>query len=526
MSIKTRLALLLGLLLVGFLVTWLVLERMEQMETDHALADARANRVRMLNHWINLNGRSLPQFTAEYAQKKGLAAGAQIPPETRQQITRELTDAAVDTLWILEKNGVPLLRIDTSTANPAAPPIPIAPPEFSALVAETPSPRFFAEQDKILLEVCVRRIAEPEGPGHWLMVARRWDDFFLRSLAGLSESDVRLVFPGENAEPASAQANAVVLRPLPDWQGRTVRLLRAEYADDGLARMLRNDTQPARILIFFGAALIVAVSLALQGWVLRPLAKIERSLAERDAAPLASLAQEKTELGQVAQLVEFSFAQTEALRKSEASLRQALEERARLGRDLHDGVIQSLYAAGMGVAGIRVMLEPGQPEVANRLDQTREILNETINDVRNFITGMEPEALKQQSFAHAVATLTTMMQAIRPLRANLEIDDAVAAQLSLAQRVHALQIAREAVSNALRHGEADQVTLTLRAKDGTAEFEIRDNGRGFDQTAHASKGLGLGNLVERARELGAELTVQSAPGKGTHVRLVFPMSFS
>jgi signal transduction histidine kinase len=174
----------------------------------------------------------------------------------------------------------------------------------------------------------------------------------------------------------------------------------------------------------------------------------------------------------------------------------------------------------MGLGGVRDVLLPQQNELASQLDQTRGILNETIHDVRNFISGLEPEALKAQSFTQAVNALLATMQAIRPLRATVSIDDHLAQRLTLAQRVHALQIAREAVSNALRHGAAGHVTVTLHEQKGTAEFEIVDDGRGFD-TKSPVPGRGLQNLAERARELGGELVLRSKPGAGTSVKLIF-----
>jgi signal transduction histidine kinase len=188
---------------------------------------------------------------------------------------------------------------------------------------------------------------------------------------------------------------------------------------------------------------------------------------------------------------------------------------------LHDGVIQSLYAAGMGLASIKMTLSPEQTEIISRLEQTRAILNETIHDLRNFITGLEPEALKQKTFGQAVTALLATMQAVRPLKAKVDINDQLASRLSLVQRVHALQVIREAVSNALRHGDASTVSVALRENAGAAEFEISDDGCGFDPLTATSLGFGMSNLFERARDLDGELVFDSALGKGTRVKLIF-----
>ncbi len=200
-----------------------------------------------------------------------------------------------------------------------------------------------------------------------------------------------------------------------------------------------------------------------------------------------------------------------------------MDERLRLGRDLHDGVIQSLYAAGMGLTGVRSQLRDDQVEAAARLEQTRAVLNATIHDLRNYINGLEPDSLKLQTFSHAVTAMLEVVKGLRPLETTIAIDEALAIRLTLAQRVHALQIAREAVSNALRHGDAHSVTIALRAAGENIEFEIVDDGRGFDSKTPFEGGHGLRNFAERARELGGELTLSSASGRGTRVHLEFAL---
>jgi signal transduction histidine kinase len=169
-----------------------------------------------------------------------------------------------------------------------------------------------------------------------------------------------------------------------------------------------------------------------------------------------------------------------------------------------------------------MQLQPEQIDAATRLEQTRAALNETIHDVRNFIIGLEPEALRLQTFSQAITALLEVMRSMRAFRSTVDVNEALAARLTLAQRVQALQIAREAVSNALRHGAPSHIHIALRERGEFAEFEIADDGRGFDP-ATAPEGKGLTNFAERARELGGELTLDSKPGEGTRVRLTFSL---
>lgn len=534
MSIKLRLALLLGFLLLGFFAAILLLRHFEEAEKAELVASDRDTRARLLGHWLDATGRILPQFTLETAQSEEFAKLLAAPDAaaTRTAVREGLAIFGAQALWILRSDGTVRFHLGATDGAPAE--FPLAPAEVVELVTETPSPRFFAEGKPDPIEVCLRRLA---GSAEWVAVARAWTPAQLQALSALTEASVSLRPALELMQPPVSDARVVLQRPLADWQGRPVRVLRLEHDAAQVEQAIATDWREAQVFFAFGLMVIVALALALNTWVLRPLGQIAQSLARDDPAPARDVAVHAHELGRVAQLVLTSFAQRDslqreidararaqaALERSESELRRNLEERARLGRDLHDGVIQSLYAAGMGLVGIRATLRPDQTEAATRLEQTRAALNETIHDVRNFIIGLEPEALRLQTFSQAVGALFDAMRSLGAFRATVDIDEALAARLTLAQRVHALQILREAVSNALRHGAATQLHVVLRTEGDFAEFEVNDNGRGFDPSAASPQGKGLRNFAERARELGAELAVHSQPNRGTTVKLTFSL---
>jgi len=540
MSIRLRFTLLLSLLFGGFLLTLLALRLLERSAREGILEEDRKTRSLMLNHWLDAVNRELPQSLSEFTQSKTFATTiAQADSGVaRQQLITTLDQANLHALWVVADDGQ--VRLQASVTNAGMPSeLPLKPDEFAGLVADTPTPRFFVEHGGALLEVSIRRVqAAIDANRPWIVLARKWDSTLLSTLAKLTESTLSLRSPEALARTPERSGNLVLLRPLHDWQGRIVRVLRVDYAVPEIERAVRSSGRQTLLFISYGLLVLGALALALHCWVLRPLARIRDSLASNDSAPAAPLSQEKSEFGRVAELVISSFEQRQSLQReieerrrteqtlarSEATLRENLEERARLGRDLHDGVIQSLYAAGMGLAGIRTHLRPEQTEAAIRLEQTRGALNETIHDVRNFIVGLEPEALKLQTFSQAVFNLLETMQSLRPFQSQVEMYDDLSARLSLSQRVHALQIAREAVSNALRHGEANHITVALRRRLDFAEFEVTDDGRGFDTASSISPGNGLDNFAQRAGELGGHLVVDSHPGKGTSVKLSFSLN--
>jgi PAS domain S-box-containing protein len=212
----------------------------------------------------------------------------------------------------------------------------------------------------------------------------------------------------------------------------------------------------------------------------------------------------------------------EALRESEYRLRRALEDRIRLGRDLHDGIIQSIYAVGLNLGECRRLMEIDPKQAQQRLEQSIGNLNNVIRDVRNFIVGLEPEALKGREFGSALESIVAGLGAPGTTQFCFEVDPKAVERLDTGQSIHLLQIAREAISNAIRHGEASQMAITLRLRPEGVQLELQDDGRGFDRNAPNGMGFGLRNIEGRARELDARSEVLSEPGRGTRITVEIP----
>ncbi len=245
----------------------------------------------------------------------------------------------------------------------------------------------------------------------------------------------------------------------------------------------------------------------------------------------------RTEVGALSKLAESSAAQHDELtRERDVRLRaeedgqlkqqlltQALEEKIRLGRDLHDGIIQSLYAVGLTLESARALLRDNPTEVDRRLEQCRTTLNASIRDARAYITGLAPENLRRTNFARSLETLLADLCADRTARFEIKVDDEATALLSPAQTIEALQVAREAVSNALRHGGASLVTIRVHQGEREVCLLVQDNGTGFDATHRRDGGHGLGNMQARADHIGATLAITSRPGEGVRVLINIPI---
>ncbi|HEX6349127.1 MAG TPA: PAS domain S-box protein [Candidatus Dormibacteraeota bacterium] len=197
-----------------------------------------------------------------------------------------------------------------------------------------------------------------------------------------------------------------------------------------------------------------------------------------------------------------------------------MEERERIGRELHDGVIQSLFAVGMNLQA--AALRAGNPELEQRIDGSVGEIDRAIRDLRNYIFGLRPGILADRQLAEALHKLAADVERESGVTVVTDIDARVAARLA-SQAADVVQLLRESLSNVSRHAAAATCRVSLHEEDGAARLEVDDDGRGFDAMSADGQGQGLRNLRERAAALGGKLEVESTPGEGTTVRVRIPL---
>ena len=196
-----------------------------------------------------------------------------------------------------------------------------------------------------------------------------------------------------------------------------------------------------------------------------------------------------------------------------------LDDRERIGRELHDGAIQALFAVGMGLQGMAMMT--ADPALRERLEKTVGQIDDVIRDLRNYIFGLRPGLAADRTLSRALRELAEQLEQQHGVVCAVEVDEAPAARLA-SQAADVVQVAREALSNVGRHAGAATCRLSLRGEPGFAVLEVEDDGRGFVPD-EAGQGWGLRNLRERAAAMGGSLDVASVPGDGTTVRLRIPV---
>ena len=211
------------------------------------------------------------------------------------------------------------------------------------------------------------------------------------------------------------------------------------------------------------------------------------------------------------------YAEKELAQRELARL-ELLEERERIAKELHDGVIQSLFAVGMGLQGTAAM-SPDE-EIGRRLEGAVEEIDRAIRDLRNYIFGLRPGILADRQLGQALQELGREFSDRSGVLTVVDVDGPVAAELA-GLAADLIQVVREALSNVGRHADATSVRVTLRRIDTGAELEIDDDGGGFD--VDSPTGMGLANLRDRVDAIGGELVLESIPGEGTTVRARLPL---
>ncbi len=213
------------------------------------------------------------------------------------------------------------------------------------------------------------------------------------------------------------------------------------------------------------------------------------------------------------------------LRAACEDLQRVQNERERIGRDLHDGAIQSLYGFQLALGQLERAQTRNPNTARDILRECRTALDALIAELRTFIVQHLPGDEDPNRLADASAALQQLVhrfQTAANVPIELMLKDSPPTPLTLAQQMHLRQIAQEAISNSLRHSRARHIRVALLRQKRHLELSVTDDGVGFD-SAQSQGGFGLANMQGRAVQLGAALRIDSQPGSGTKVLLNIPL---
>ena len=422
----------------------------------------------------------------------------------------------VTAAWLLLPDGSIRLAMG-SQIDTRAPSVPISAAEWVDRLKGGANFRFFEFIGDALHEIqgvpVHASVEEGKRTIGWLLAARPWDSRRLEELA--DSAGGRLMLTGErHLSDARPDEELEAWMPFQDHRGRAIAGL-----DFHVAEPLEEDPalEKMELTLFLvnGGAALLLIGVLLQAWVLRPFALVGASLRSRDPGPLASLLPKQDEFGDMARTVQSALA-------DRAQLKQSLEERIRLGRELHDGAIQGVYASGLALSRAQSLINRNVPEAHQLLEETKAELNRIIWDLRRQIEQADP-AQAREDFGEAVRRIVRLFSGPDEVTTTIDVDEDLVALYSPLHRGQALQFVREGVSNAIRHGRPKHLSVSWQQEGNGSLLLIIDDGVGFDPLAIASAGRGLGNLHERAVNLGGTLAISSSPSKGTRLSLKLPM---
>lgn len=205
---------------------------------------------------------------------------------------------------------------------------------------------------------------------------------------------------------------------------------------------------------------------------------------------------------------------------------RVVAERERIGRDLHDGVIQGLYAVGLRLEEVAEIVSSDPERAVELVDSSIDSIHRSIAEIREFIAGLRP-SMAGASVATGIAALVDGLRLTTTIdvEANLELSRAELTAIPSEARHELLHIVREALSNIARHARATRASVALSRVGEALRLEVADNGVGFDPAAVASgRHHGLVNLRDRAASAGGRLEIDSRPGEGTRLILHLPIT--
>jgi signal transduction histidine kinase len=201
-----------------------------------------------------------------------------------------------------------------------------------------------------------------------------------------------------------------------------------------------------------------------------------------------------------------------------------LEERERIGMDLHDGIIQSIYGVGLALEYAYLSVEDNPTLTREKIDSSIEGLNAAIRDIRAYVADLRPRQLRdEQPLGKGMERLVKDFRAVCSTKATVSTVDDGLADLPRENSLALFHICQEALANVAKHAHAQNTDIHLWTTEERVLLKIEDDGRGFEsQKIDETLGHGLSNMRRRVNKVGGEVEIASRPSKGTTITAWVP----
>jgi signal transduction histidine kinase len=198
----------------------------------------------------------------------------------------------------------------------------------------------------------------------------------------------------------------------------------------------------------------------------------------------------------------------------------AIQERQRLARELHDAVSQALFAATITAEALPRLMDRNPDKARQNLIQLHQLIRGALTETRNLVLELRPPAMITVEIDRLLHQLAEVVQVRKQMEIDVDADHTI--NLPPDIKLEFYRIAQEALTNIAKHAKATQAEIHLHQQQGIIELVISDNGHGFDADDILSGSQGFAHMQERAHSIGAQLSVESQPGKGTLITVTWP----
>lgn len=212
----------------------------------------------------------------------------------------------------------------------------------------------------------------------------------------------------------------------------------------------------------------------------------------------------------------------EELARQRAREQATTEERNRLARDLHDAVSQTLFSASLISEVLPALWQKNGKEGQKRLEEVRQLTRGALAEMRTLLLELRPDSLVEAEIGYLLKQLGESITGRSRIPVEVTVEGACA--MSVEVKVALYRIAQEALNNVVKHAQATEAKVDLLCSDEEVTMRVSDNGKGFTPRSIPPNSLGLNIMKERAKEIGAKLSVRSRPGKGAVVKVIWKMT--
>ncbi len=513
---------------VGALLFWQF--RTEKKNSEELLRTAVSQRQATLQRVNRIVSRSMENFALE--QSRSTLGDA----PTLDAIQPIAQNANVDVVGYYQTDGDVAVIHDLKRGSTGQRPM-ISKASLDFLITNGEKALFFELTPQGPLQCAFTPLAADANgaPSGYLIVGRFWDRLFMTNLGMSAETLIqRIPIAAINETPTGFFNDGQEYRVTEIGVGAMGQPVLAYTATFGLNQeltLLQKNRNQLRQISFAIIGVMTLFFAVLWKWLAYPIRLVSEALETDDPTVLKPILNEDYDWARIAQrLTEASEARLQLTREVQRQQEEVRisEENARvresLARDLHDGVIQSVYAVGLQLERAHMMTSRNPDKAKERINECKDSLNGIIGELRGFIRGLTPAPLQGKSLQDALEQLVIHTRKSTEANIHIHISPEACKSLNTAKSLEIYQLSRELLSNAIRHAQAKNIHVRLLFENDSVDLLVFDDGIGMTEGDGRPDSRGMTNIRERTRQIGANVKFSKNSPQGTRIRIILPLN--